>query len=138
MPPSFHPDRSRRIRSRLRALAAAGVALLLFALGACERSERETAASPAVVADAETPLVDPSLPPREAGRLLYERLECAGCHESAAVPGLVVVPLHDLDDRYSDASLAAFLAAPPPPMPDFELGEAERLALAAHLRATFE
>jgi hypothetical protein len=50
----------------------------------------------------------------------------------------VVIPLHDLDARFTEASLAAYLASPPPPMPDFLLGQPERRALARYLLATFD
>lgn len=117
------------------ALAALLLALLTVPIG-CRRAEEAGTPSAALPA-AEEPRIDPSLPPHEAGRQLYERLECAGCHESAAVPGLIIVPLHDLDARYSEDALAAFLSAPPKPMPNFELDERERHALAVYLRATF-
>jgi len=87
--------------------------------------------------DPPEPLVDLDLPPVEAGRILYEKLECAGCHESAAVPGLVVHPLRGLHGRFNDENLASFLSAPPPPMPDFGLSRPERLALAVYLRQVF-
>lgn len=76
--------------------------------------------------------------PEEAGARLYAQLECAGCHESAAVPGLVVMPLQQLPARYGPDTLAAFLAAPPPPMPRFGLSPDERRVLAAYLLSRFD
>lgn len=121
--------------------------LLSIAVGACDPSGPSTAttptvpdatSAPAVDEPLEEPSFDPSLPPVEAGRSLYRQLECAGCHESAAVPGLVVVPLVQLRTRFDEASLAAFLSAPPPPMPNFELSPPERHALAAFLLRRFD
>jgi mono/diheme cytochrome c family protein len=76
-------------------------------------------------------------PADETGEALYRRLQCAGCHEQAARPGQPVIRLERLSERYSAETLAAFLAAPSPPMPAFDLdaGQRERLAwylLAAH------
>ncbi len=73
----------------------------------------------------------------DAGRVLYERNECAGCHETAAIPGMLVVPLGGLANRYSESELMAVLEAPVPPMPDFDLSEPERRQLVAYLRARF-
>ncbi len=71
-----------------------------------------------------------------AGAALYERFECAGCHESErAAAGVVVQPLAGLAGRYAIDDLAAFLAAPTPPMPVYPLSDAERLALAVYLLA---
>jgi len=86
---------------------------------------------------AEPPDAGPPATPEETGRRLYARLECAGCHESAAVPGLIVTPLQDLDARYDEERLTAFLAAPPSPMPVFELSRDERRGLAAYLLSRF-
>ena len=105
--------------------------------GAATSSSKNAATVETVEPEHPEPLVDPSLPPAAAGRILYEKLECAGCHESAAVPGLVVIPLRDLDSRFTDESLAAWLSAPKPPMPNFALVESERHALAVHLRTRF-
>jgi len=129
-------------RDLSRTILAAALTGMLIACGDTDSSDpvAKTTARPAesIAGEAnEQPLVDLSLPPAEAGALLYQTLECAGCHESAAVPGLVVIPLHDLDARFSEASLSAYLSAPQPPMPDFQLGEPERRALAVYLLATF-
>jgi glucose/arabinose dehydrogenase len=71
---------------------------------------------------------------RERGAELYERFECASCHEAArAEIGVVVVELIDLPARYSSEDLAAFLATPTPPMPVFPMNPTERLDLAAYL-----
>jgi hypothetical protein len=131
--------------SRSSPAAALSLALAL-ALVACSEAEVPAPVAPTPVPPSESaaadldeePLVDLSLPPAEAGALLYQALECAGCHESAAVPGLVVIPLHDLDARFTEATLMAYLSAPQPPMPNFLLGEPERRALAVYLLATFD
>lgn len=68
---------------------------------------------------------------------LYERLECAGCHERAALPGMTVRPLAGLSERYDAETLTVFLAAPPEPMPVPALSDAERRALAALLLQRF-
>jgi glucose/arabinose dehydrogenase len=68
------------------------------------------------------------------GRALYESLACAACHEAErAQPGVVPRPLADLARRHTLAGLTRVLAAPTPPMPAVELGEADRGALAAFL-----
>jgi glucose/arabinose dehydrogenase len=71
-----------------------------------------------------------------AGRELFERHACAGCHEAAAAaPGVVPVPLRGLASRYAEGDLASYLAAPAPPMPAFPLSDQERRALAVYLLA---
>ena len=106
-----HPGRVRRAR------LATGLALAAVACGDAEAPEPEAALA--------------------AGEKLYEAFECAGCHESAAIPGLVVIPLRDLDRRFSEESLASLLAAPPAPMPRFDLDPTERRSLARYLRKRF-
>jgi mono/diheme cytochrome c family protein len=96
------------------------------------------AAAPARAPAAPDPLA--ALPAQERelrasrGRALYESLACASCHEPArAAPGVVPTPLSQLGRRHSLAELTRFLAAPTPPMPPVELGEAERGDLAVFL-----
>lgn len=73
-----------------------------------------------------------------AGRALYEAHGCAGCHDpKQARPGVVPLPLAGLASRYDEASLAAYLATPTPPMPVPPLDAAQRRDLAAHLLARF-
>ena len=76
-------------------------------------------------------------PPAEAvarGRALWARHACAACHDpQAAVAGMVTRPLAGLSRRYDPAGLAAYLRAPQPPMPAFDLADAERGDLAAYL-----
>ncbi len=68
------------------------------------------------------------------GRALYEGHACFRCHErDRADAGVIPVALDDLQHRYDIESLAAFLAAPQPPMPIFPLGAAERRDLAMFL-----
>jgi glucose/arabinose dehydrogenase len=70
----------------------------------------------------------------ERGRVLYRNYACASCHEpERAPPGVVPVPLARLGARYDLAGLARYLAAPNPPMPAFELSEAQRRVLAVLL-----
>jgi mono/diheme cytochrome c family protein len=72
------------------------------------------------------------------GGVLYERLDCAVCHDARrAAPGLQPRPLTGLAARYSASALAEFLAAPTPPMPAFELAASERADLAAFLLAAY-
>ncbi len=72
------------------------------------------------------------------GAELYERFECAGCHEAErATPGVVPVPLRGLAERYDLASMSVFLERPTPPMPAFEMSDAARADLAAHLLDRF-
>jgi glucose/arabinose dehydrogenase len=74
----------------------------------------------------------------ERGALLYETLACASCHEvEHAADGVVVEELVDLDERFTLAQMSQLLAAPPPPMPNFELPEKQRLDLAAYLLERF-
>lgn len=84
-----------------------------------------------------TPAAAGSAPPpgRATGEQLYARLECAGCHEHAALPGMIVRPLSGLSRRYDEDTLTAFLAAPPPPMPVVALPEDARRELARYLLA---
>jgi glucose/arabinose dehydrogenase len=71
------------------------------------------------------------------GKSLYEAHACFRCHETARTePGAVALPLANLASKYDVASLAAFLAAPQPPMPRFPLDEAQRRALAVYVLGT--
>jgi glucose/arabinose dehydrogenase len=83
------------------------------------------------------PATTPGEPERAArGEALYEELRCFGCHESErADPGIVALPLVDLHGRYGRRDLDALLRTPPPPMPDFELSDAQRSDLSAFLLA---
>lgn len=68
------------------------------------------------------------------GRDLYARHGCPSCHEPAsAPPGMVARPLAGLASRYGVEDLAAFLAAPTPPMPAFPLDANARRDLAVFL-----
>jgi glucose/arabinose dehydrogenase len=70
------------------------------------------------------------------GAALYETHACFRCHEpERAEAGMVPKPLGELRSRYDPTSLAAFLAAPTPPMPLAPLSDAERRDLAIHLLA---
>lgn len=68
------------------------------------------------------------------GRALYERHECASCHESGRAPeGTAVKPLAELAARYTIESLSLLLDTPPQPMPRPPLSDDERRALSVHL-----
>ena len=71
-----------------------------------------------------------SLAPRGAARAARpcgSRHACAACHDpKAAAPGMVTRPLAGLAQRYDAATLAAYLRTPQPPMPAFDLSDAER------------
>jgi glucose/arabinose dehydrogenase len=68
------------------------------------------------------------------GRALWDRHGCAACHDPrAASPGMVTKPLAGLASRYDAPALAAYLRAPQPPMPAFDLPQAERADLALFL-----
>lgn len=71
------------------------------------------------------------------GKLLWSQNECGECHEHAMEPGQPTLLLAHLSDRFDEATLAAFLSAPPRPMPDPRLEPEDRLALARYLLATF-
>jgi glucose/arabinose dehydrogenase len=102
----------------------------------------------APIATAKVPAVAPapqrnplaSLPASERasaadrGRSLYERYECASCHDpERASPGVVPVPLEGLRGRYDIDGLASYLATPTPPMPAFPLSDQDRRDLAITL-----
>jgi mono/diheme cytochrome c family protein len=137
---SRHGDGAAHRRGVTRTRAPAGLLLLALASAALACGREAPAPAPqieAAPAPAEALVLDPGAAPEEVGRRVYERFECAGCHESAAVPGLIVTPLRELAARYDRDALAAYLAAPVSPMPRFELSQDERRALAAYLLARF-
>ncbi len=75
----------------------------------------------------------------EHGAALWEEHDCARCHDAArATPGVVPIPLEELGARYDETRLAAFLAAPTPPMPLYPLDAAARRDLAAFLLDRFD
>ena len=75
---------------------------------------------------------------RERGAALWETHDCARCHDPGrAAPGVVPVPLASLTGRHDASSLAAFLVAPTPPMPSYDLEASERVDLAAFLLSRF-
>jgi glucose/arabinose dehydrogenase len=68
------------------------------------------------------------------GRALWDRLSCASCHDPRRAPaGMVTRPLAGLARRHDAASLANYLQTPQPPMPAFDLSDAERADLARFL-----
>jgi glucose/arabinose dehydrogenase len=71
---------------------------------------------------------------RERDRLLYAANDCGSCHEAGrGAPGVRPLLLAQLSARYGLEDLAAFLAAPTPPMPPFPLSEQDRRDLAVSL-----
>jgi glucose/arabinose dehydrogenase len=71
---------------------------------------------------------------RARGQALWDRYACATCHEpKAGTPGMVARPLAGLSKRYDATTLAAYLRTPQPPMPAFDLSDAERADLALFL-----
>ena len=71
---------------------------------------------------------------RARGQALWSRHACATCHDPrVATPGMVTKPLAGLAKRYDAATLAAYLRTPQPPMPAFDLSDAERADLALFL-----
>ncbi len=89
-------------------------------------------------AKAGDPLADLPLEARVAGigagKALYERFDCATCHEAErAEAGVVVFPLRDLAARHDLEGLTSFLAAPTPPMPAFPMTDSERRDLSIYL-----
>ncbi|MBW2269271.1 MAG: PQQ-dependent sugar dehydrogenase [Deltaproteobacteria bacterium] len=107
----------------------------IYRVTAGAASARGTAPTAATVLAARAPTAEPEA--LALGAALYEEFACAGCHETErAVEGVVPVPLKELGQRYSQASLAAFLERPTPPMPFFPMEDRERAALASHLLQT--
>ena len=67
---------------------------------------------------------------------LWVRYSCATCHDAkAAAPGMVTKPLAGLAKRYDASTLSQYLRTPQPPMPAFDLSDAERRDLALFLLA---
>jgi len=104
-----------------------------------EQAEGGAAAAPGERRRAD-PLAGLDAAEREAasarGADLYEANACFRCHEPArAEAGVVPTPLRGLGERYDVAALAAFLAAPTPPMPLAPLSDAERRDVAVYLLA---
>ncbi len=123
------------VASALRVISSVAVMLL-----ACYEPAEVPGADDSIAWDAEAVARPEPTPaagdaPPQSGEALYRHLPCAGCHEAAARPGIVVTPLERLSERYSVETLAAFLTAPPPPMPVFELDDAQRRKLATYLLA---
>jgi glucose/arabinose dehydrogenase len=80
------------------------------------------------------PVVAPDVLSR--GQALWDRHACAACHDSkAAAPGMVTKPLARLAARHDAATLGQYLRTPQPPMPAFDLSDAERADLALFLLA---
>jgi cytochrome c553 len=98
-------------------------------------AEAETAAAPSRPTPPPQQVSAGELAARgERGAALFESNACYACHEPGrTTPGVVVKPIAGLSKRYSLDDLAAFLAAPTPPMPVVPLSPEERLDLAAYL-----
>lgn len=92
------------------------------------------AAVPAAGPSAPAPSAPIAPEVRARGQALWERNACATCHESKrATKGVVAKPLAGLTKRYDARTLAAYLRTPQPPMPVFDLTDAERADLALFL-----
>ncbi len=106
-------------------------------------AQGEATAAPRATAPAGRPAVPfplAALPVREAkgrsehGETLFEENGCWRCHiVGRTQAGVVAVPLAKLSQRFSIDELAAYLAAPTPPMPVFPLTDEERFDLAVYL-----
>lgn len=73
------------------------------------------------------------------GAALWQEHDCARCHDpERGAAGVVPIPLEGLGTRFDRARLAAFLAAPTPPMPLYPLDDQDRNDLAALLIDRFE
>lgn len=125
-------------------MAAVVVSGIAMATIACGRGEPRDAGRPALGGQGEVAApIGAAAPqtsgavPVETGEELYMRLGCAGCHEFAAVPGMMVRPLENLRARYTEEALARFLLAPPRGMPDFGLSEDQAKALAGFVLINF-
>jgi glucose/arabinose dehydrogenase len=112
----------------------------IYRVAAGATAEVRRAAAPAAPHAGGDPLA--ALAPAERarlsadGRALYEANACFRCHEAArADAGAVPVPLASLANKYAIDSLAAFLAAPQPPMPLYPFDDAQRRAVAVYLLA---
>lgn len=74
----------------------------------------------------------------ENGGQVYEANGCAACHDpSAAADGVQVKELQGLKARFDVPALKALFAAPPGPMPVFDLNNSDSEALAVYLLRTF-
>lgn len=72
------------------------------------------------------------------GQLVYAANGCMACHTPAMAPeGVQVKILEGLSARYDVDALKALFAAPPGPMPAYELNDADAQALAVYLLNEF-
>jgi glucose/arabinose dehydrogenase/cytochrome c553 len=72
------------------------------------------------------------------GESLFAQNACGTCHvETLAGPGIVVKELEGLAAKYTVPSLTGFFLTPQPPMPVFDLPEADRQALAVYLLSKY-
>jgi cytochrome c553 len=103
--------------------------------GAVPAHDSTAAAEPARTSAAALPISATEVAERsERGAALFEKNACHGCHvEGRLAPGVVGKPLANLSQRYTVDDLAAYLAAPTPPMPLFPLSGEERKDLAVYL-----
>lgn len=101
--------------------------------------QTEESAGAAMTAEVRLSSVSPANRPtlENRGRALFSEHACATCHvASEALPGVTLKKLERLATRYSIHDLEAFFLAPQPPMPIFDLPEADRHALAIYLLST--
>lgn len=84
----------------------------------------------AAVSDAEVQVMT------AAGSVVYASYECGTCHDPAvAAEGVQVKELKGLARRYDIPGIIRLLEVPPGPMPEYELSEDEKHALAIYLLA---
>jgi len=101
-----------------------------------------SAATAGAGADAAARRAGPATPADPAavarGAALFEKHDCASCHDAArAAEGVVAKPLAGLAARYDAAAVDALLVTPTPPMPVFVLSADERRDLTAYLQTTY-
>jgi mono/diheme cytochrome c family protein len=97
-------------------------------------ASRSASAVAAEARGASAPVATASPGALSRGQALWKRYACAACHDpKAATPGMVTKKLEGLAKRYDAPALAAYLRTPQPPMPAFDLSDAERADLALFL-----